>query len=63
MGWFKSNRNDALDRLEALATKLEQDLRKVVVELSAAATEQRIAAEHLESAARARISGESVDGN
>lgn len=53
---FGSRRNDeALDRLEAVAHKLEVDLRKVVVEMSAAATAQRIAAEALRDASKARL--------
>lgn len=56
MAWFGKNRNDeALDRLEDIATKLETDLRKVVIELSAAAAEQRVAADQLRDAALARL--------
>jgi hypothetical protein len=53
---FGRSRNDeALDRLEVVATRLEDDLRKVVIELSIAATAQRIAAERLRDESRARI--------
>lgn len=56
MAWLRKSQQDAvIDRLEGIATKLEVDLRKVVVELSASAAEQQAAARHLESVATNRV--------
>lgn len=56
MAWFGRSRNDdTLDRLELVAHDLEKDLRKVVVELSAVAAEQRVAADELRSVALERL--------